>query len=53
MNKNTFERDREKSNSLEIRREKWLRQLMADPKIEHGSLKVALACGVASSERAW
>jgi hypothetical protein len=34
-----------KSNSLEIRREKWLRQLMADPKVEHGALKVALAIG--------
>ena len=38
MNKNTFERDREKSNSWRIQREKWLRQLMADPQIEHGSL---------------
>ena len=37
--------DSKKSNSLEIRREKWLRQLMADPKIEHGALKVALAIG--------
>ena len=35
----------EKSNSLEIKREKWLRQLMADPQIENGALKVALAIG--------
>src|SRR5262249_216057 len=35
----------EKSNSLEIRREKWLRQLMADPKIEFSHFKVATVIG--------
>lgn len=34
-----------KSNSLEIRREQWQRQLMADPKLTLSQLKVAIAIG--------
>ena len=34
-----------KPNSLEIRREKWLRQLLADPKIEFSHFRVATVIG--------
>jgi hypothetical protein len=34
-----------KNNSLEIRREKWLRQLMADPEIEFSYFRVATVIG--------
>lgn len=34
-----------KPNSLEIRRERWLRQLMADPKIEFSHFRVATVIG--------
>jgi hypothetical protein len=37
--------DDSKSNSLEIRREQWQRQLMADPKLTLSQLKVAISIG--------